>query len=459
MGAPDRSRPGPRRMTVHPPGPTWTADVVSKLHRTARRRPDHPAVIDRHGTTSFRSLYLAAAQQAQDLESRPDHGAGVAVLRATPTAAFFIQVCAALMVSRTPLVLPARVPETEALRDVQTARKAGCRPWKAVLAVSGHQQVPVLTHGESPTAPRKARALGMRPGGRAIFAAPMHLNGPFEFALRQLLLGGCIILAPRFEAEQWLESVRGHKPDWAFLVPTQIQQIWDACPPRELRGDCSSLRLLLHSSAPCPPPLRQRLADVLGPERLAEYYGTTLYDGTFSPYTSRGPGGSPLPDTELRIVDPSRWPVAAGTQGTIEGRSRTGLISHHTDQPCTGRPQWQSVGDLGRRIKDTDRIEVTDVAVPGRAIVAGVKIAVAETHDTLSAHPAVRNCEIHVSPHDRFGSVLSAVVHTEDPALTPSVLRTWCAQRLTPPQRPHAIELRRTAALEHTTLREGHARL
>lgn len=446
-------------MSLHLPGTAWRADVVGKLHRTARQRPDDPAVIDRHGTTTFRSLYLAAARQAQDLETHPDHGAGVAVLRAAPSAAFFIQVCAALMSGRTPLVLAARVIEADALRDVQAARKAGCRPWKAVLAVSGHQQVPVLTHGESPAAPRKGRALGMRPGGRALFAAPMHLNGPFEFALRQLLLGGCIILAPRFAPAQWLESVHGHKPDWAFLVPTQIQQVWDARPTRELRISCSSLRLLLHSSAPCPPTLRQRLTDVLGPERVAEYYGTTLYDGTFSPYTSRGAGGSPLPDTELRIVDSSRWPIAAGTQGVIEGRSRAGLISHRVDQSCAGRSEWQGVGDLGKRIEDSDRIEVTDVAVPGRAIVAGVKVAVAETRDALSAHPAVRACEIRVHPHDRFGSVLSAVVHTEDPALAPSALRTWCAQRLTPPQRPHAIELRRTAALDHTTLREGHARL
>ncbi|MFE5596578.1 class I adenylate-forming enzyme family protein [Streptomyces sp. NPDC056549] len=427
-------------------------DVVSKLHRIARQRPDYPAIIDRHGTTTFRDLYLAATQQAQELETHPDHSSGVAVLRATPNAAFFIQVCAALMVGRTPLVLPARVPEAEALRAVQAARRCGCQPWKAVLAVSGHGQVPVLTHGESPTVPRKARALGMRPGGRALFAAPMYLNGPFEFALRQLLLGGCIILTPRFEAEQWLESVRGHKPDWAFLVPTQIQQVWDACPPRAFHSACSSLRLLVHSSAPCPPQLHQRLAAALGPERVAEYYGTTLYDGTFSPYTSRGAGGTPLPDAELRIVDPSRWPVEAGTQGIIEGRSRAGLISHRTDQPCTGRSEWQSVGDLGKRIKDTDRIEVTDVSVPGRAIVAGIKVAVAETHDTLSAHPAVQGCEIRVRPHDRFGSVLSAVVQTTDPSLTPAVLRAWCAQRLTPPQRPHAIELRRTAAFDHTTL-------
>lgn len=446
-------------MTVHPPGPAWHTDVVGKLHRTARQRPNYPAIIDRHGTTSFGALYLAAARQAQELQIHPDHAAGVTVLRAAPSAAFFTQVCASLMVGRTPLVLPSRVPEAEALSAVQAARSAGCRPWKAVLAVSGHHQVPVLTHGESPAAPRKARALGMQPGGRALFAAPMHLNGPFEFALRQLLLGGCIILAPRFDAEQWLESVRGHKPDWAFLVPTQIQQVCDAHPPREFHSACSSLRLLLHSSAPCPPQLRHRLAAALGPERVAEYYGTTLYDGTFSPYTSRGAGGSPLPDTELRIVDPGRWPVAAGTQGAIEGRSRAGLISHRTDQPCTGRPEWQSVGDLGKRIKDTDRIEVTDVAVPGRAIVAGVKIAVAETHDILSAHPAVRVCEVRVSPDDRFGSVLSAVVHTDDPALTTAVLRTWCAQRLTAPQRPHTIELRRTAAPDHTTLREGHARL
>ncbi|MFF3127939.1 AMP-binding protein [Streptomyces sp. NPDC057908] len=320
--------------------------------------------------------------------------------------------------------------------------------------------------GSGPDARRIARgpAQGPRPGHAARWPCPVCRPHVSERAVRVRAAPASPRRLhhprpPRFEAEKWLESVCGHKPDWAFLVPTQIQQVWDARPRRELRTACSSLRLFLHSSAPCPPQLRHRLAAALGPERVAEYYGTTLYDGTFSPYTSRGAGGSPLPETELRIVDPSRRPVAAGTQGTIEGRSRAGLISHRTDQPCTGRSEWQSVGDLGKRIKDTDHVEVTDVAVPGRAIVAGVKVAVAETHDTLSAHPAVRGCEIRVSPHDRFGSVLSAVVHTEDPALTTSVLRTWCAQRLTPPQRPHAIELRRTAAHDHTTLREGHARL
>jgi acyl-coenzyme A synthetase/AMP-(fatty) acid ligase len=86
------------------------------------------------------------------------------------------------------------------------------------------------------------------------------------------------------------------------------------------------------------------------------------------------------------------------------------------------------------------------VAVAGRAIVAGIKVAPADTHDVLVSHPGVESCVIVAREHHDFGSVLSAVVHTANQQLTTADLCFWCAQRLTPPQRPHAIELRVHAA-------------
>jgi len=449
-------------MTAHTVRPSsWREDIVGRLVRLARRRPDHPAVIDSAGEVSFRTLYTAAARQADTLEKQTDHG--VVVVPATPTADFYIQLCAAWLAGRTPLPLPAAAPSMlvdQAVRAVAGAHAGGCLAWKAVLSVDGNRQIPMVTHGESPIAPRKALGLGLVPGGRALIAAPLHLNGPLEFSFRQLLLGGTVVITPSFTPQRWLQAMHGHRPDWAFLVPTQLQRVWDATDDEEIRRACTSLRLLLHSSAPCPPALRERLGGSLSPSRVAEYYGTTVYDGTFAPYTSTEPGGAPLPGAELRVVDRHGWPVPSGSDGFIEGRSRAGLITHPADRPCPAAPAWHGVGDVGRRVGTSGRLLVTDVfAAPGRVIVAGVKVAVEDTRIVLAAHPGVDSCTVTAQPHPVFGSVLAAQVLALDPRLTAADLRSWCARSLTSPQRPHFIDLRVSSGVPALaeSQGEGHA--
>jgi acyl-CoA synthetase (AMP-forming)/AMP-acid ligase II len=397
-------------------------------------------VIDVHGTTTFAALYTAAARHALEAERNTITDGGVAPVRVSSDAAFFSQVCGELMAGRTPLILPSRIPRKAADQAAEAVRHTwlGCRPWKAVLTVLHGRQVAVVTHGESPGAPRKAQALGMTRGGRILLAAPLHLNGPFEFALRQLLLGGSVVLLPSFSADRWAHAIQKERPDWAFLVPTQLQQVLDTVGDAATGEICAPLRYLVHSSEPCPPPLGERLAAAFGP-RLSEYYGTTLYDGTLTRHEASC--GTPLPGAELRIVDRHGWPVAQGATGRIEGRSRCGLLNHPAGGTCHSAPTWQGVGDIGRRLPG-GLLQVTGTDVEGRVIVAGVKVSPEETRQVLLEHPSVSTCTVTVRPHGRFGSVLAAVVESVSPELTTAALRSWCAQRLTSPQRPHALELR-----------------
>ena len=419
---------------------SWQEDVAGRLIRIARQRPDRPAVIDVHGTTTFGTLYTAAARHAREAERRTAVDGGVAALHAASTAAFVAQVCGELLAGRTPLVLAPRIAQEtvdQALREVRHARLAGCHAWKAVLAVLDGRQVPVVTHGESPGAPRKALALGMMRGGRSLIAAPLYLNGPLEFALRQLLLGGSVLLLPRFTPDRWAKAVHDERPDWAFLVPTQLQHLWDTIGDTTASEVCAPLQRLVHSSAPCPTGLGERLAAGLG-SKLCEYYGTTLYDGTIT-----RPGqlaGQPLPGAQLRIVDRCHRPVPPGTTGQVEGRSSSGLLSHPASMVCHGQPIWQGVGDIGRLLPG-GRVEIAGVDVAGRVIVAGVKVAPEDTRQVLLAHPAVTACTVAAVSHPRFGSVLTATIQTRRCDLTPAELRSWCAQRLTAPQRPHALEV------------------
>lgn len=427
-------------MSVPLPAPAWQIDVVGRLVRTARQQPGRPAVIDAHGTTTFAALYAAAARHAAQAERITAADGGVARVHASSDAAFISRVCGELMAGRTPLVLPSRIPGSAADEAAEAVRRTrlGCRPWKAVLTVLHGRQTAAVTHGESPCTARKARALGMVPGGRVLLAAPLYLNGPFEFALRQLLLGGTLVLLPTFSPDRWARAVRKERPDWAFLVPTQLRQVWDALGDAAAAEICAPLRHLVHSSEPCPPALGRRLAAALGP-RLSQYYGTALFDGTLTRHDAVG--GLPLPGAELRIVDRLGRPAAHGATGRIEGRSRAGLVNHPAGETCRQSPIWQGVGDTGRMLPG-GRLQVTGTGVEGRAIVAGVKVSPDDTRRALLEHPGVTACTVTVRPHDRFGSVLTAVAETADPDLTTPVLRAWCAQRLTSPQRPQALEVR-----------------
>lgn len=442
------------RMNAQPVEDGWQCAVARRLRALALRYPSRPAAVGTDHVITFGELFSEAARVAE-AESKDGDRDGVTVLHASSSVSFLVRVCAALLAGRTPLVLPERIDAAEAVRaaeEVRQARRAGCRPWKAVLTVLGGRQVPVVTHGESPTAPRKAYALGMRHGGCALIAAPLYLNGPFEFCLRQLLLGGTVILLSRFTTAGWLHALMKHRPDWGFLVPGQLQQVWDAVGDTAASQACVSLRHLVYSSAPCPPELRARLITALGPS-LSEYYGTTLYDGTITSYDAHA--GTPLPGADLRVVDPQGRPCPAGVEGRVEGRSSCGLINHPAADPCLGDSSWRGVGDRGLLLPHAGRLRITEVDTPGRVIVAGVKVAPDVTRRVLLAHPAVDVCTVTVRPHPRLGSVLSAAVTTNRPDVTRATLRSWCAEQLPPPQRPLVWEVRTSP----DPTREGHVHL
>lgn len=433
--------------------PDWARAVEGVLRRAAEARANDVAIIHATGGITFSRLFDLATAAAPTSASTQS---GVEVIESTSRPTPLVEVCAALIAGRTPLVLPPGGPHG-AVRDTAQARANGCRPWRAVSsAVDGHQRT-ILTHGEPPTAARKAAALGMREGGRSLIAAPLHLAGPLEFALRQLLAGGSVVLLSRFTPSLWASEARFHQPDWAYLAPTQLQQLLDGLPAQPLAQATEPLRRLLHSSAPCPGNLRTALAGIIGDGKLAEYYGTALYDGTLAPYGASSPGAPPISGAALRIVGEAGQPLPAGQTGYIQGCGQTGLIHHTADAPCPVQPVWLTTGDRGLQVPGTSRIHVTSTAVPGRAIVSGVKVSLRRAQEVLEEHPHVTGATIYALDHRVTGQILAAHVTTTSAELTRADLRRWCAARLTDPERPYRIDT--THVPDPASLREDHARL
>lgn len=243
----------------------WQHEFTVVLDRLVRDRRDHPALIDSEGARTFGQLHRTAHRKACDLD---DCRGLLRPVTARSDADFFVEVFAIWLAGGIPLPLPARGAAMPA-EAFSLAPGAGCEPWKAVVGVHDGLYRPLVTHGERPSVPRKALALGMHPDGRVMISSPLHLNGPFEFAVRQLLLGGTVVICPVFTPEVWVTYVGRHRPTWVFLVPTQLRRLLDSISETTLARATSSVNRLLHSSQPCPPDLRSRLLAVLDAERVA----------------------------------------------------------------------------------------------------------------------------------------------------------------------------------------------
>ncbi|ABD11184.1 Acyl-CoA synthetases (AMP-forming)/AMP-acid ligases II-like [Frankia casuarinae] len=402
-------------------------------------------MIDSGGACTFGQLGRDAHRLARDLGGEGGRGL-LRPVTARSEADFLVEVFATWLAGGIPLPLSARGAAVST-PDFPRAPAGGCEPWKAIVGVCDGLYRPLVTHGEPPSVPRKALALGLRPDGRALIGSPLHLNGPFEFAVRQILLGGTVVICPVFTPQVWVTYAGRHRPTWAFLVPTQLRRLLDDAGETAVAKAASSVDRLVYSSQPCPPDLRGRLLALLGGDRLAEYYGTAEYDGTLR--VGAADGGVPIDGAEIRITGPQRVPVPAGTVGTIEGRSRVGLASHPVPGACPPSGAWQSVGDRGH-LDGTGRLHVASVAVPGRAIVGGVNVAVAQVRVVLAAHPAISDCTVSVVPDAVYGHRLTARACTRHPTLTAEEIHAYCATRLAAPERPSRLDLIRLSPSEAT---------
>src|SRR5262249_57274758 len=154
-----------------------------------------------------------------------------------------------------------------------------------------------------------ANLLKIPPDGVHLVTGPLYHNGPFVTSLLALLRGNHLVIMERFDATAALALTERHRVDWMYAVPTMMHRIW-RLPEREReRFDVSSLRLVFHMAAPCPPWLKQAWIDWLGGERILELYGGTEAQAiTLIPrdegLTPRGPVRPAVPG-DVGGLDPS----------------------------------------------------------------------------------------------------------------------------------------------------------
>ena len=210
------------------------------------------------------------------------------------------------------------------------------------------------------------------------------------------MLGGHVVLMPRFDAASALQLVQEHAVDYMYAVPTMMGRIWRLPEEQRLGYDVSSLRVVMHMAAPCPPWLKQAWIDWLGPERVWELYAATevqaVTDHDRVGVAARTPARSGVPSSgrcrcSTRRARRSRR-VRSARSGCAGAPGEPSPYRYLGAEPRTMDDGWESVGDMGS-IDDEGYVYLAD-RKSDMLIVGGANVYPAEVESALMEHPAVR---------------------------------------------------------------------
>jgi long-chain acyl-CoA synthetase len=301
----------------------------------------------------------------------------------------------------------------------------------------------------------RRRAVGAAAGGIRwgldehdvhLMVGPAYHAGPSYWAQMHLAFGASVVVMRRWDAARALELIARHHVTTTHMVPANFQRIL-ALPADVLAGaDLSSLKLVVHAAAPCPVPLKRAFMELVGAQKVWEYYGASEGGGTvISPeeWLERpGSVGRPFPGNEFVILDDDGNELPAGEVGTVWTRPAESSFEYHNDPEKTAaqhRGDFFTVGDAGYLDADgylylADR--KSDMVISG-----GVNIYPREIEECVLTHPDVVDCAVLGVPDDEWGEVLYALVQpVPGAAIDADAVVTWVRDHLADYKRPRIVE-------------------
>ena len=281
-----------------------------------------------------------------------------------------------------------------------------------------------------------AMICGVDENTRMLVALPAAHNFPMSSPgiLGVLHAGGTVVLAPDPSPDTAFALIESEGVTMASLVPP-LAQAWLSARARTER-DLSSLQVLQVGGAKFPAEAAKRVRPELGctlqqvfgmAEGLVNY--TRLDDDEDTIVTTQGRPISP--DDEIRVVDDTDEPVAAGTTGHLLTRGPYTIRGYYN------APEHNSMAFTPDGFYRTgDIVRLTEhgyIVVEGRAKDqinrGGEKIAAEEVENHLIAHPAVLDAAVVSMPDKYLGERTCAFVVTEGEAPKALALKKFLRER------------------------------
>jgi long-chain acyl-CoA synthetase len=285
------------------------------------------------------------------------------------------------------------------------------------------------------------------PGDVHLLTGPLYHAASNAFSNIHIVLGGTVVIMPRFDAEEALRLIEREHVTTTHMVPTMFVRILKLPEEARRRYDLSSLKSVVHAAAPCPVEVKWKVMELFGPDTVHEYYAATEAGGTYiSPAEwRRKPGsvGRPLPNAEVKVLDDDGNECPPGVIGTIYMRLNPQSEFEYYKDPektrANRRGNFATVGDMGYFDDDgylfiADR--KTDMVISG-----GVNIYPREIEDVLITHPKILDVAVLGVPDPEWGEQLKAVVQLKPgESATEGEIIAFARERLADYKRPRSVD-------------------
>lgn len=289
-----------------------------------------------------------------------------------------------------------------------------------------------------------AALLRMPTSSALLVPGPVSHNAPFAAMTIGLMLGNHVILMPRFNARECLELIERYRVGWLYQVPTMMLRIWRLADDERLGRDLSTVGVVFHMAAPCPPWLKQAWIDWLGADKILELYaGTELQAITIV----SGLEWLDHPGTvgrvalgEMEVRDDAGAPLPAGETGEIWMRRGPGEPAPYRyvgAEARTAGENWESLGDNGH-FDGQGFLYLADRS-GDMIVVGGSNVYPAEIEAALDEHPSVRSSCVVGLPHEDLGNAPHAIVELAED-VSDDDLVAWVRERVAGYKVPRSVE-------------------
>ena len=283
-------------------------------------------------------------------------------------------------------------------------------------------------------------------GERLIAVLPFfHIYGLVVLMCAALSRGSTLVTMPRFDLEEFLRLLQDQRITRAYVAPPIVLAL--AKHPLVDKYDLSELKSIFSGAAPMDASLERACSERLGCEVIQGWGLTETSPVVTTNYNTPGgprPGsvGVPLPNTEMRVVDPATGAdVSRGETGELLVRGPQVMKGYLNAPEATAAmldpDSWLHTGDLGM-VDEQGYVFIVD-RVKELIKYKGLQVAPAELEAVLLSHPKVADAAVVRFPDEEAGEVPKAFVVARDP-VDPGELMAYVAGRVAPHKKIRQVE-------------------
>jgi len=247
---------------------------------------------------------------------------------------------------------------------------------------------------------------------------PFSHVGGLDYILLMVYFGTTVVLMPRFQPFEFLNSIQNHKVTIFCIVPAMYIAILSL---KECdKFDLSSLRFAVVFGAPASPVLLKRFRKVYPNACLSNGWGMTE---TAAPNTLLSPGSEIIqsigkfnPEMQAKIVDEQGNRLKANQQGELWVKGEAVMVGYYKQDSLTKQvlteDKWLKTGDIA--YFDEQGLFYIVGRKKEMIKVAGEVVFCAEVEERIIRHPKVKEVAVVGVADSLRGEVPKAFIVAEE---------------------------------------------